>query len=48
MTRPQYHHLEHALTGPCAVRDVIRHLSGHPLLALPIGDHELCIAWAPV
>ncbi|MFI6155497.1 hypothetical protein ACIBCA_22750 [Kitasatospora sp. NPDC051170] len=46
MTRPQRFRLEHALTGPCAPRDVLRHLSGHPLLALPIGDHELCITWA--
>lgn len=46
MTRWQHFCLERALTGPCAERDVVRHLAAHPALVLPVGKHELYIRWA--
>ncbi|MBV2153469.1 hypothetical protein [Kitasatospora sp. SUK 42] len=46
MPRLQHQLLERVLTGPCAERDVIRHLAANPFLALPFGHCELRISWA--
>ncbi|MFH9354151.1 hypothetical protein [Kitasatospora sp. NPDC017646] len=46
MSRLQREILERALTGPCAERNIVRHLAAHPCLVLPFGDCELRISWA--
>jgi hypothetical protein len=46
MSRAQLQILERRFTGPCAERDVIRHLAANPVLVLPVGEHEVRIRWA--
>ncbi|MFJ9840088.1 hypothetical protein ACIRYZ_06390 [Kitasatospora sp. NPDC101155] len=46
MPRPQHQLLERQFSGPCAERDVIRHLAANPVLVLPVGEHEVRISWA--
>ncbi|MBO1415256.1 hypothetical protein [Streptomyces sp. FH025] len=46
MPRPQHQVLERALTGPCAERDIVRHLAANPFFLLPFGSCELRISWA--
>jgi hypothetical protein len=46
MSRSRLQVLERRFTGPCAERDVIRHLAASPVLVLPIGDYEVRISWA--
>ncbi|MFH8382631.1 hypothetical protein ACH4E7_17025 [Kitasatospora sp. NPDC018058] len=46
MSRSQFQILERRFTGPCAERDVIRHLAANPALVLPVGECEVRISWA--
>ncbi|MET8625512.1 hypothetical protein ABZW30_17490 [Kitasatospora sp. NPDC004669] len=46
MSRSQLQILERRFTGPCAERDVIRHLAGNPALVFPVGEYEVRISWA--
>ncbi|WP_030242388.1 hypothetical protein [Streptomyces sp. NRRL S-350] len=46
MPRSQCHLLERRLTGPCAVRDLIRDLAADSVLVIPVGGLELRIRWA--
>ncbi|MGW3039374.1 hypothetical protein ACWC9T_04825 [Kitasatospora sp. NPDC001159] len=46
MPRSQLQILERRFTGPCAERDVIRHLAANPALVLPVGENEVRISWA--
>ncbi|MFE5586692.1 hypothetical protein [Kitasatospora sp. NPDC056531] len=46
MSRAQLQLLERQFTGPCAERDVIRHLAANPVLVLSVGEREVRISWA--
>jgi hypothetical protein len=46
MSRSQLQILERRFTGPCAERDVVRHLAANPALVLSVGEYEVRISWA--